>query len=380
MTDMTKRDYYQVLDLSRSCDAEDIKKAYRKKALQHHPDRNPGNKEAEEKFKEAAEAYSVLCDPQKRSIYDRYGHDGLRGEGFAGFEGFDSTIFGDFQDILGSFFGFTFGDFFGTTRRSARRAAQAGRDLALEMEVTLEDVFRGAEREVTLNRAESCPACQGTRLRPGTKKTTCPACRGQGHIRHQQGFFTVSQTCPQCRGEGEIVSSPCAECRGTGRVKKKETLTIRLPAGIDDGARLRLVGEGEAGEPGAPRGDLYVVVHVKKHDVFERQNADLYCQVSISFSQAALGAVLEFFTLNGSEQLKIPTGAQSGEMIKLKGKGLKEIHSQGAGDLYVRLQVRTPDKLTREEKDLLRQLSKLQNEPQSEVVKAHLDKLGDIVH
>jgi molecular chaperone DnaJ len=377
---MTKRDYYQVLDVPRSSNTDEIKKAYRQKALQHHPDRNPGDKEAEEKFKEAAEAYSVLCDPQKRSIYDRYGHEGLRGEGYTGFEGFDSTIFGDFQDILGSFFGFSFSDFFGTSRHSSRSGPRAGRDLALELEVTLEEVFHGAEKEIVLNRAEACATCRGTRLKPGTRKAACPTCQGHGQIRHQQGFFTISRTCPHCQGQGEIIPSPCTDCHGTGRAKKKKTLTLRLPAGIADQARMRLVGEGEAGEAGASRGDLYVVVRIKKHDIFERQNDDLYCQVSVSFSQAALGAVLDIPTLNGLEQLKIPSGTQSGEVIRIKGKGLKEVRSQRSGDLYVRVQVRTPDRLTREQKDLLRKLAELRSEIREDVVRAQLDKLKDIIH
>jgi molecular chaperone DnaJ len=377
---MIKRDYYRVLDVSRTASSEEIKRAYRQKALQYHPDRNPGNKEAEEKFKEAAEAYSVLCDVQKRSVYDRFGHEGLRGEGFTGFEGFDSSIFGDFQDILGSFFGFSFSDFFGTGRRTGRRTAQAGRDLALELDITLEEAFRGAEKEITLNRAEACPACDGTRLKPGTSKSACPACRGQGQVRHQQGFFTISRTCPHCQGEGEIIPYPCPECRGAGLTKKKKTLTIRLPAGIDDGARLRLAGEGEAGESGAPRGDLYVAVHIKKHETFERQGRDLYCQVSVSFSQAALGASLEIPTLNGQEQIKIPASVQSGQVIRLKGKGLQDLRSQRAGDIYVRVHVRTPDELTREQKSLLRQLAELRAEPTEGVAKTRLDKLKDIVH
>ncbi len=377
---MTKRDYYQVLDVARTASTEEIKKAYRQKALQYHPDRNPGNKEAEARFKEAAEAYSVLGDDQKRPVYDRFGQEGLRGEGFTGFEGFDSSIFGDFQDILGSFFGFTFSDFFGTGRRPGRRTAQAGRDLALELDITLEEAFRGAEKEIALNRAEACPACHGTRLKPGTRKSVCPACRGQGQVRHQQGFFTISRTCPHCQGEGEIIPSPCPECRGAGLAKKKKTLTLRLPAGIDDGARLRLTGEGEAGESGAPRGDLYVAVHIKKHETFERQGRDLYCQVSVSFSQAALGVDFDIPTLDGQEQIKIPAGIQSGEVIRLKGKGLQELRSQRAGDFYVRVQVRTPDRLTREQKSLLRQLAELRAEPTEEVAKAQLDRLKDIVH
>ncbi|MBM3297700.1 MAG: molecular chaperone DnaJ, partial [Candidatus Aminicenantes bacterium] len=342
---MAKRDYYQVLGIARQAGPEEVKKAYRQKALQYHPDRNPGDPEAEEKFKEAAEAYSVLCDTRKKSIYDRYGHEGLRGEGFSGFEGFDPSVFDDFQDILGSFFGFSFGDFFGGGRRTRRSSAQPGRDLALDLEITLEEAWAGTERDVSLNRAETCPVCRGSRLKPGTQKSGCPSCQGRGQVRHQQGFFTISRTCPHCRGEGEVISDPCPECGGAGRQRKKKTIHLRIPAGVDDGARLRLAGEGEAGEGNASPGDLYVRVVLRPHEHFERRDNDLFCQVAVSFTQAALGAVLDIPTFEGRQRVKIPAGTNSGEVVRLKGKGMKDVRTQRAGDLYVRMRVATPEKL-----------------------------------
>ncbi len=377
---MVKKDYYDVLGVPRDATAEDIKKAYRQKALKYHPDRNPGNKEAEEKFKEAAEAYSVLCDPQKRSVYDRFGHEGLRGEGYSGFEGFDASIFGDFEDILGSFFGFSFGDFFGGGRTSRRRTAQPGRDLALELEITLEEAWKGAEKTLSLHRAETCLSCQGSGLKPGTRKTVCSSCQGRGQIRHQQGFFSISRTCPHCSGEGEVISDPCPECRGAGRIRTKRNLHIRIPAGIDEGARLRLAGEGECGERNAPPGDLYVLVRLKPHERFERRGQDLVCQVSLSFPQAALGAVLDIPTLDGRLEVKVPAGSQPGEVIRIKGKGFKDLRSQRAGDLYVRLNVITPQKLSREEKDLLKRLAELRLDTVDGVVRADLDPLKEVVH
>jgi len=377
---MAKRDYYHVLEVSRDACAEDIKRAYRRKALLFHPDRNPGNGEAEEKFKEAAEAYSVLCDPHKRSVYDRFGHDGLRGEGFSGFEGFDASVFDEFQDILGNFFGFSFGDFFGGGRRPRRRSAQAGRNLALELEITLEEAWKGTERDVSLSRAETCPACRGSGLKPGTRKSVCSACQGRGQIRHQQGFFTISRTCPHCRGEGEVIADPCPECRGQGRVRTKKAVRLRIPSGIDDGSRLRLSGEGEAGDRDAPRGDLYVLVRLLPHEHFERRGNDLFCQVSVSFTQAALGVVLDLPGLEDRLQVKIPPGTNSGEVIRLKGKGMKDVRSQKAGDLFVRVQVLTPQKLSREEKELLRRLASLKGETQEGPVRSGLDPLKDVVH
>jgi molecular chaperone DnaJ len=360
---MDKHDYYGVLGCRRDASSDEIKKAYRQMALRYHPDRNPGNREAEEKFKEAAEAYSILGDTGRRETYDRYGHEGLRGEGFQGFSGFNSTIFEDFEDILGNFFGFNFGfgNVFGGTRQG-RRAPQRGQDLGLEMEVTLEEVAAGIEKDIALNRAEPCPRCHGTKLKPGTKATSCPACSGRGQIRHQQGFFTLSRTCPHCHGKGEMISSPCEECCGAGHVRQRKALSVRIPAGVENGIRLRISGEGEAGEHGAGRGDLYVLIKVKKHDFFEREDNHLVCEIAISVSQAALGVTVEIPTLDGTEKLRIPPGTQSGEIFKIKGRGLKDMESRRAGDLYVKVQVRTPGNLTKDQKDLLRRLGELRSE------------------
>ena len=267
---MIKKDYYEALGVSRDATPEEVKKAYRKMALQYHPDRNPGNKEAEERFKEAAEAYSVLIDPQKRSVYDRFGHDGLRGEGYSGFSGFNSSIFEDFEDILGNFFNFSFGDIFGTREPQMRRASQRGRDLGLELEIALEEAAFGTEKEIKLSRTELCNVCNGSGLQPGTQKSVCPQCQGRGQMRYSQGFFTISRTCTHCKGNGEVISFPCKDCRGSGKVREKRTIKIKIPEGIDDGYRLRVAGEGEAGDQNAPRGDLYVLIKLKKHKFFER--------------------------------------------------------------------------------------------------------------
>lgn len=369
-----KKDYYEVLGVSRDASTEEIKKAYRQAALKYHPDRNPGNKEAEEKFKEAAEAYSVLIDPEKRSIYDRFGHQGLQGQGYEGFRGFDSSIFQDFEDILGNFFGFSFSDFFGG--ESARRPrAQRGRDLALELLITLEEVASGTEKELKITRHELCPICNGSRLRPGTRKTVCPACQGRGQLRYQQGFFAITRICSHCEGLGEIIATPCQECQGVGRVKQKRQLKVKIPAGVDDGTRLRIAGEGEAGDQGFPRGDLYVIIRVRKHPFFERKGRDLYCQIDLSFSQASLGARIAIPLLTGDKEiLKIPAGVQSGEVFRIKGAGLKELGSHRSGDLYVRVMVKTPEKLDREQKALLSKLAELRGEKLEEVDRSVLEK------
>jgi len=351
---MNKRDYYEILGISREASSEEIKKAYRKLALKFHPDRNPGNKEAEERFKEAAEAYSILIDSEKRSIYDRFGDEGLRGEGFTGFTGFDSSIFRDFEDILGDFFGFTFGDFFGTRSRKRRHYPQRGRDLGLELEITLEEAAFGTEKEIKLSRSDFCTPCHGSGMSPGTKKSSCHHCQGTGQVRYSQGFFTLSRTCTNCGGSGEIITSPCKECHGSGKKKVKRILKVNIPAGIDDGSKLRIAGEGDAGDAGASRGDLYILVHVKKHEFFEREDGNLYCQISISFPQAALGGKVEIPTLERNEILKIPSGTQSGEIFRLKGKGVKSLHNNGKGDLFVKVNVETPRNLTKDQKELLR--------------------------
>ncbi|MCX6561830.1 MAG: molecular chaperone DnaJ [Candidatus Aminicenantes bacterium] len=358
---MAKRDYYEILGVPRGAGGEEIKKAYRQAALRHHPDRNPGDKAAEDRFKEAAEAYSVLGDAEKRSTYDRFGHDGLRGESF---QGFNSTVFEDFEDILGNFFGFNFGlgDLFGGGRRS--RIQARGQDLALEIEISLEEAAAGTEKEIALDRAEPCLACHGSGSKPGTRKSACPTCGGRGQVRHQQGFFSVARTCLHCRGTGEIVSSPCEDCRGSGLKRSKKDLRVRIPAGIDGGTRLRLTGEGEAGERGTPRGDLYVGIRLQPHDFFERQESHLNCEVALSFAQAALGLTLEIPLLGGGvEKLKIPAGTQSGAIFRIKGQGIRELDSRRTGDLFVRVHVQTPADLGKDEKALLRQFASLRGEP-----------------
>lgn len=359
---MRKKDYYEILGLSRNSTSEEIKKSYRQMALNFHPDRNPDNKEAEEKFKEAAEAYSILIDPEKRSIYDRYGQDGLRGEGFSGFTGFNSSVFEDFEDILGNFFNFGFRDIFGTQQRKGADYPQRGRDLVLEFEITLEDAAFGTDNDIKLSRMELCPICDGTKLRPGTQKSVCRHCQGRGQVRYQQGFFSIMRSCPQCKGTGDIITTPCEECRGSGKVKKKRELKIKIPAGVDDHTRLRIEGEGEAGDRSAPRGDLYVVIRTKKHDFFEREENNLYCEISMPFTQAALGVKIEIPTLEENEVLKIPAGTQSGEVFRIKGKGIKSLQSYRKGDLFVKVNVKIPGNLTKQQKELLRHFAKSRGE------------------
>jgi molecular chaperone DnaJ len=371
---MMKKDYYEILGVSRQATPEEIKKAYRQAALKYHPDRNPGNKEAEEKFKEAAEAYSVLMDPEKRAIYDRYGHQGLQGQGYQGFSGFDSSIFQDFEDILGNFFGFSFSDFFGQ-ETSRRPRSQRGRDLVLELQITLEEAARGTEKELKITRHELCPVCQGSKLKPGTRKIICPACQGRGQLRYQQGFFTITRTCSHCNGTGEIIASPCEECQGTGRIKEKRVLKVKIPQGVDDGMRLRITGEGEAGDAGQPRGDLYIIVRIQKHPFFERQGRDLYAEIPVSFSQAALGAKIAIPLLNGDfEVLKIPAGVQSGQIFKIKNAGLRDLEGHRPGDLYIKVLVKTPEKLDREQKNLFVRLAELRGEKLEELDKSVLER------
>jgi molecular chaperone DnaJ len=374
---MADQDYYRVLGVPRDAPPEDIKKAYRQLALKYHPDRNPGSKEHEEKFKEAAEAYSVLADPEKRSVYDRFGRDGLRGQGFSGF---DSSVFEDFEDILGNFFGFSIGDLFGGRERGRGGVRRSrGRDLALEVEIGLEEAAAGVEKEIKLNRAETCPVCRGSKRKPGTPPAGCPACGGHGQVRFQQGFFTMARTCPRCQGTGQINASPCESCQGKGHVKEKRTLKVRVPAGVDDGSRLRLVGEGEAGDEGMPAGDLYVVIRVRRHPFFERQGNDLACEITVSFSQAALGARIEIPTLEGDEILKVPAGTQPGETIRIRGKGVPDLSGRRKGDLLVKVIVRTPGGLSKEQKALLVKLAELRGEEVESVDKSVIHKMKDIL-
>jgi molecular chaperone DnaJ len=377
---MTKRDYYEILGVSREATPDVIKKSYRQMALKYHPDRNPGDKISEEKFKEAAEAYSVLIDAEKRGVYDRFGHDGLRGEGFGGFSGFNSSIFADFEDILGNFFNFGFGNIFGTTRQRRTNRPRRGRDLALELDLPLEDAVFGAKKEIKLTRNENCPECNGSRMKPGTNKSVCQHCQGRGQVRYQQGFFAISRTCPECQGVGEIIPYPCRNCRGTGKIKKKTTLTVKIPPGVDDGTKLRLDGEGEVGEMGAERGDLYVITHVKRHEFFEREGNNLHCEISIPFTKAALGSTIEIPTFDGSESLHIPEGTQTGQTFRIKGKGIKDLYSHRKGDLFIKVLVKTPRNLNKEQKEKLRLFAESMGERPEVVDKSIADKFKDIIH
>ena len=352
---MSKRDYYEVLGVARTANDGDLKSSYRKLAMQHHPDRNPGDKAAEDKFKEAAEAYAVLADAEKRSLYDRFGHAGVKASTGAG-PGFDPTIFSDFDfaDVLGNVFGF--GDLFGGARR--RGGPQRGADLRYDLEISFEESARGAEPTIQIPREETCETCSGSGAAPGSPASTCSQCRGQGQVRLQQGFFTVARTCPQCRGSGRVIANPCQTCRGAGRVSRERKITVKIPAGIATGQQLRLQGEGEAGASGGPSGHLFVVVHVQEHEFFRRDGLNLFCEVPVNFTTVALGGEVQVPTLDGQETVKVPTATQTGTTLRLKGKGMPDVNGRGRGDLFATVQVQTPKKLTKEQRQLLEQLSK----------------------
>lgn len=348
---MSKRDYYEILGVSRTATEAEIKKAYRRLAVQHHPDKNPNDHTAEEKFKEAAEAYSVLSDAQKRAAYDRFGHAGVGAGG-----GFDAG-FTNIEDIFDMF---GFGDMFGG-RSSRRSSVQRGSDLRYDLEITLEDAATGRDEKLKIPRLEKCDECGGSGAEKGTQPETCITCGGSGQTRYQQGFFSVMRTCPNCQGKGRIVRNPCRECRGQGRIEKERNLEIKIPAGVETGSRLRVAGEGEAGANGGPSGDLYVVVHVKEHENFERQGSNLYSAVPISFAQAALGAEIKVRTLDGEEDLKIPAGTQTGTVFRLKNHGMPNLSGRGRGDLFVAVSLVTPKTLTKEQRKLLEQLAQVEN-------------------
>ncbi len=347
-----KRDCYEVLGVAKSANADEVKSAYRKAALKWHPDRNPQAKqEAEEKFREATEAYSILSDPQKRVTYDRFGYAGLSRGGFDG--AVNQTIFDEFQDIFGDFFGFE--DIFGG-RRGGRGRSQRGADLRYDMKLTFEEAAAGVNTKIRIPRLEFCEVCNGTGAKAGTGVVACVTCGGRGQVHYQQGFFTISRTCPDCRGAGQIVRETCPDCRGKGRIERSRTIDLRIPPGVDSNTRLRIPGEGEPGGNSGPAGDLYVVLEVKPHPYFERRDSDLYCTVPVSIVQAALGTEIVVPGLNGEETVKIPEGTQTGEIIRLKGKGMPDPHGGGKGDLYVNIHVEIPTKLTREQRRLFEQL------------------------
>ena len=352
---MIKRDYYEVLGVGREVSEEEIKKAYRKLALKYHPDRN-SEPEAEELFKEASEAYEVLCDPNRRQIYDAYGHSGLQGSGFHGFTDVND-IFSSMGDIFEEFFGGMGG--FGMGSHGGRRRGRPGRDLRHDITVSFMDAAKGAEREVSITKQATCDGCSGSGMAPGTGRNTCLACAGSGQVTQRQGFFVLSSPCPHCGGQGSRIEKPCEECRGQGRVRKSKKLTVKIPAGIEDGMQLVLRGEGEGGEAGAPPGDLYVFVRVEAHPLFERRGDDVVCTIPISFPQAALGAKISVSSLDGEVEVEIPEGTESGDEVRLRGKGLPNVHSRKRhGDQVVRFVVKTPKKLSKKQRQLLEEFAK----------------------
>lgn len=358
---VTKADYYEVLGVTRTATDVELKAAYRKLAMQHHPDRNPGNQEAEERFKECSEAYQVLSDPQKRAAYDRFGHAGLGGAGF------DGSPFGGMQDI-GDIFGDLFGEMFNMGGRRTTSRVQKGRDVRHDLTVDFEDAVFGKEFRISIQRAEACKDCRGTGTATGRGPTTCPHCQGRGQVRYQQGFFSIARTCTHCGGAGSVISDPCTQCRGEGRVEREHAMSVTVPAGVEDGTRIRYQGEGDAGRAGGGNGDLYIVLHVRPHKLFEREGNDLHCVVPISFPQAALGTEIGITTLDGPAKLKIPEGTQSGQEIRLRGRGVPFLNEHGRGDLVVQVVVRTPTKLTKGQKERLRELGEtitVENTPTS---------------
>ena len=351
---MSKRDYYEILGVNKDASDDEIKKAYRKLAMKFHPDRNPDNPKAEEHFKEAKEAYEMLSDASKRSAYDQYGHAGVDQQaGMGGAGGFG----GGFADAFGDIFGDIFGGAGGG--RGGRSNVYRGADLRYNLEISLEDAARGSETKIRIPTMAECDTCHGSGAKAGSKPETCPTCAGHGQVRMQQGFFSIQQACPKCHGSGKVIAHPCPTCQGSGRVKQYKTLAVKIPSGVDEGDRIRLSGEGEAGVNGGPPGDLYVVIQIKPHSVFQRDHNDLHCEMPISFTTAALGGEIEIPTLDGHAKIKIPAETQSGKVFRLRGKGIKGVRSNAHGDLMCHMVVETPVSLTERQKELLRELDVL---------------------
>jgi len=361
-----------VLGVSREASEQEIKSAYRKLALQFHPDRNPNNPDAEEKFKECSEAYAILTDAEKRAAYDRFGHAGVGGTGGAGF---DPTAFQDLGEIFGDFFGF--GDLFGGGGRRRNRA-QRGPDLREDITLEFEEAVFGKETDVSVRRHEVCEDCRGSGAAAGKAPVACRSCGGRGQVRYQQGFFSMARTCPTCQGAGSVITDPCSKCKGGGRVLRQKTVDTKIPAGVEDGTRIRFTGLGEAGAFGGPAGDLYVVLHVKEHPFFERDGTDLHCVIPVSYSQAALGTEIRVPTLDGDHTLKVPEGTQSGTTMRIRGKGVPVLNGHGKGDLFVEVRVQTPAKLNKRQRELLQELdgmTRIENKPQRRTV---LGRVKDI--
>lgn len=350
---VNKRDYYEILGVSRQATDAELKSAYRKLALQFHPDRNPGNREAEEKFREAAEAYEVLRDPRKRKIYDQYGHQGLEGNGFSGFGGFED-IFSSFSDIFEDFFGF------GSRQRSRRSRAQRGNDLRYDLNLSFMDAAFGTETEIDLEKSVTCTVCEGSGCEPGTSLETCGHCGGRGQVTRTQGFFSVSTTCPACNGHGQTIPNPCGKCHGRGQVMVNKKVMLKIPAGVDTGSRLRLTGEGEAGSFGGPPGDLYVFIHVEPHDFFVRDDINVVCTIPISFVQAALGDTVMVPTLTDEKELVIPKGTQPGTLFRFRGEGIPSLRSNRRGDQVIQVDIKTPTNLNKKQEALLKEFAKIE--------------------
>ncbi len=364
-----KRDYYEVLGVSRSAGPDEIKKAYRKIALKSHPDRNPGDKQAEERFKEASEAYQVLCDPERRAQYDRFGHAAFEQGGVGGFD-FSAS---GFEEVFGDIFG----DFFGGTRRGRSRSRR-GEDLRYDLEITFEEAVFGAEKTLRVPRLATCRDCNGSGSKNDTPRETCSACRGSGQLRYQQGLFSIAKTCGQCQGQGSVLRDPCRACGGSGAVRSQQTLSVRIPPGVDTGSRLKLRGEGESGLNGGPSGDLYVVLHVRDHPLFTRDGNNVICDAPIGFTQAALGAEIDVPTPHGKMKLKIPAGTQSGNIFRIKGKGVPDVRGYGHGDALVRVMVETPKKLSPRQRELLEEFARLSGEEVHPLSKGFFDKVKEM--
>ena len=372
---MAKKDFYEVLGVSKNATESDLKRAYRRLAMKYHPDRNPDDKEAEGKFKEAKEAYEILSDDEKRNAYDRFGHAGVDPNAAGGFGGGQA---GNFSDVFGDIFGDIFG---GQQQRGGgggRSNVYRGSDLRYAMEVTLEQAARGHTTEIRVPSWDTCTTCKGSGAKPGTKPVTCKTCNGQGQVRMQQGFFSIQQTCPNCEGSGKSIPDPCTACNGAGRVKKQKTLEVKIPAGIEDGMRIRSAGNGEPGMNGGPPGDLYVEIRLKEHPVFQRDADDLHCEIPISIARAALGGAVQVPTLDGNAEIELPEGTQTGKTFRLKGKGIQGLRGSYPGDLYAHVLVETPVRLSERQKELLRELDEsltdLKHSPQS---KGWMDKVKD---
>jgi len=382
---MTQRDFYDVLGVGRDADDAQIKSAFRKKAMEYHPDRNPGDEEAEKTFKQVNEAYEVLKDADKRAAYDRFGHaafeqGGPGAGGFGGFGGGDGSFEFNFGgSTFGDIFEDIFGDITGRGRGGRRQEATRGQDLRYNMEVTLEDAFTGKQATIRVPSADECSACDGTGSEGGAARVTCHTCGGRGRVRASQGFFTVERTCPECHGEGEIIENPCKTCGGTGRVQREKTLSVNIPAGVDDGTRIRLAGEGEPGLRGAPNGDLYIFVSIAPHDVFHRDGGNIYCQVPLPMTTAALGGAVEVPTVEGVRaKVTIPEGTQTGDQFRLRSKGMSQLRSKARGDMYIEIEVETPKNLSAKQKEILEQFREAGGDDNSPKASRFFEKVKDL--